>query len=461
MKAARGQSQDWRPGQMNRATHSPIIRRSPGDIMAWVGTEAIVADRFLTVITDISRQLPAGAYVFNLCSNPLHYLCGFYAAVLAGQCTLMPPNRLKSTIEEIRQDYPESYTLGDSAGNDFDIGNALRLSLASGIQSESCPDIPGDRLCAIAFTSGSTGRPQPNRKFWATLVTGSLSNAGMLLHGVDLPASVLSTVPPQHMWGLETSVLFPAFSDVAISGRTPFYPQEIKEALEGLPAPRVLVSTPVHLRALLDSGLKLTSIERVLSATAPMTPQMAAQLEEAFGTTVLEVFGCSESGILASRFLSKQDQWSLAPVFQLEIIDGRARIAADHLPEDVLLQDSIEKLSSHEFRWLGRNADMANIAGKRASLADINRRLLDIDGVLDGVVFFPADTDSRLAAMVVAPGLTSRQVLAALRAQLDPVFLPRPLLLVERLPRAESGKLPRQALLEMFAALRAEGTKTA
>jgi acyl-coenzyme A synthetase/AMP-(fatty) acid ligase len=327
--------------------------------------------------------------------------------------------------------------------------------------SEACPDIRGDQLCAIAFTSGSTGRAQPNRKFWRTLVTGSLSNAGMLLQGIDLPASVLSTVPSQHMWGLETSILFPAFSDVAISGQTPFYPQEIKEALEGLPGPRVLVSTPVHLRALLDSGLKLTSIERVLTATAPMTPQLAAQLEDTFGTSVLDVFGCSESGILASRFVSKQDQWSLAQVFELDIIDGRARISADHLPEDVFLQDSIEKLSSREFRWLGRHADMVNIAGKRASLADINRRLLDIDGVLDGVVFLPDDADSRLAAMVVAPGLTSRHVLDALRAQLDPVFLPRPLLLVERLPRAESGKLPRRALLEMFAGLRADGTKRA
>jgi acyl-coenzyme A synthetase/AMP-(fatty) acid ligase len=446
---------------MNRATHSPIIRRSPGEIMAWSGTDPIVAGRFLAVIADISRQLPSGAYVFNLCSNPLDYLYGFYAAVLAGQCTLMPPNRLKSTIEDIRQEYPESYTLGDSADSDFDIGNALRLSLSSGIESESCPDIRADQLCAIAFTSGSTGRPQPNRKFWRTLVASSLSNAHTLLHGIDLPASVLSTVPSQHMWGLETSILLPAFSDVAVSGRTPFYPQEIKEALEGLPAPRVLVSTPVHLRALFDSGLQLTSIARVLSATAPMTPQMAAQLEKALGTTVLEVFGCSESGTLASRPVSRQDRWSLAQAFELDIIDGRARISADHLPEDVYLQDSIEKLSSHEFRWLGRHADMANIAGKRASLADINRRLLDIDGVLDGVVFFPGDADSRLTAMVVAPGLTSKHVLAALRTQIDPVFLPRPLLLVERLPRAESGKLPRRALLEMFAELRAAGTKRA
>jgi len=33
-----------------------------------------------------------------------------------------------------------------------------------------------------------------------------------------------------------------------------------------------------------------------------------------------------------------------------------------------------------------------------------------------------------------------------LRQRIDPVFLPRPLLIVERLPRNATGKLPQQAL---------------
>jgi 3-hydroxymyristoyl/3-hydroxydecanoyl-(acyl carrier protein) dehydratase len=53
---------------------------------------------------------------------------------------------------------------------------------------------------------------------------------------------------------------------------------------------------------------------------------------------------------------------------------------------------------------------------------------------------------ARLAACVVAPRLTPQQVLSALRVHLDPVFLPRPLLFVDALPRTATGKLPRQAL---------------
>ena len=48
-------------------------------------------------------------------------------------------------------------------------------------------------------------------------------------------------------------------------------------------------------------------------------------------------------------------------------------------------------------------------------------------------------------------GARSRRgrILAALRAVVDPVFLPRPLRRIDALPRSATGKLPRAALLEL------------
>ncbi len=96
-----------------------------------------------------------------------------------------------------------------------------------------------------------------------------------------------------------------------------------------------------------------------------------------------------------------------------------------------------------------------NIAGKRASLGDLNARLLSIPGVRDGVIFMPeapaGASSLRTAAMVVAPGMTRAQLLDALRELIDPAFLPRPLVLVDALPRNETSKLPRAAVLQHFA----------
>jgi acyl-coenzyme A synthetase/AMP-(fatty) acid ligase len=56
----------------------------------------------------------------------------------------------------------------------------------------------------------------------------------------------------------------------------------------------------------------------------------------------------------------------------------------------------------------------------------------------------------RIAALVVAPQLDEHAILSALREAIDPLFLPRPLKRVAALPRNETGKLPRAALLELL-----------
>ena len=129
--------------------------------------------------------------------------------------------------------------------------------------------------------------------------------------------------------------------------------------------------------------------------------------------------------------------------------DG-AQIDAAWLAAPVLLQDLIELLPQGRFRLAGRAADLLEIAGKRASLGELTRRLLAIPGVQDGVVFLPdtAGPVQRVAALVVAPELDEAAVFAALREVVDPVYLPRPLKRVSALPRNATGKLPLAALLE-------------
>jgi 3-hydroxymyristoyl/3-hydroxydecanoyl-(acyl carrier protein) dehydratase len=124
--------------------------------------------------------------------------------------------------------------------------------------------------------------------------------------------------------------------------------------------------------------------------------------------------------------------------------------------------DAIELLDDTRFRLHGRKADLINIAGKRSSLAYLNHQLTSIPGVVDGVFFMPDDAPAaphvhggtavtRLVALVVAPGLGAADVLRALHERVDAAFLPRPLLLVDALPRNETGKLPRDVLAALVA----------
>jgi acyl-coenzyme A synthetase/AMP-(fatty) acid ligase len=124
-------------------------------------------------------------------------------------------------------------------------------------------------------------------------------------------------------------------------------------------------------------------------------------------------------------------------------------VRADYLPAPVRFCDRIAVIGEGRFRVLGRMEDQVNIAGHRASLGDLTRKLLEVDGVQDGAFYLPDPVQgplARLTAVVVAPGKTHEEIQDALRLSMDPVFLPRPLVLVPKLPRNETGKLPREAL---------------
>ena len=125
------------------------------------------------------------------------------------------------------------------------------------------------------------------------------------------------------------------------------------------------------------------------------------------------------------------------------------------IAEETLLSDAIVLRDAERFLLRGRIADLVNIAGKRASLANLNHHLNAIDGVLDGVFVAPDDGDGdavhRLIAFAVAPGLDADAIMAALRCRIDAAFLPRPLHLVAALPRNTLGKLPREEVMRLLA----------
>lgn len=434
-------------------TTLPLITRALDETVAFDRDEAVSARRFLGRARALSERLPQGGAVINLCENRQAFATTFAAAIMAGGCNLLPANRLKATVDGLLEAFPEAMIVSDVPLEGFS-GSVVdpAPSLSTRASLDHIPEIDADQLAAVVFTSGSTGQSSRIDKPWRTLHESSRINVSQL----DPPAGsqVVATVPPQHMWGLETSVLMPWFAPVSVASTHPFFVADICRELERIEHPRVLVSTPVHLRALVESDVNLPAIERVYSATAPLSRALARRIEQTTGARLIEIYGCSETGCLARRRTARVDDWQLFQSFRLDR-EGKDIIArAPHLPGPVALMDRLELRSGSRFRLLGRRSDLVNIAGKRASLAELTGILLDIPGVIDGVIFQPPETESgpagRLAALVVAPGLEAADIRQALGRRIDAAFMPRPLRIVDRLPRAATGKLPRQSLLHFF-----------
>jgi acyl-coenzyme A synthetase/AMP-(fatty) acid ligase len=58
-------------------------------------------------------------------------------------------------------------------------------------------------------------------------VAGAAAQAQRLGLWAESGMSVLATVPPQHMYGLESSVLFPLQNGLALHAGMPFFPADI------------------------------------------------------------------------------------------------------------------------------------------------------------------------------------------------------------------------------------------
>lgn len=406
----------------------------------------------------IVAALPAGDHVLNVCADRYRFTVGFAASLLANKVSLLPSTHTPEVIRQLTVFAPDVFCLTDDACCDIDLPTVLFPEGSNGDKLPwECPEINAAQLAAYVFTSGSTGTPLPYKKSWGLLVACVHEEAARLGLLDGRSHAIVGTVPPQHMFGFESTVLLALQSGNALCAERPFYPADICNVLAEVPRPRVLVSTPIHLRMLLAPDLDLPAADLVVSATAPLSQSLAREVEERLDTRLLEIYGSTETGQIATRRTARTAEWRLWGDVRLTAQDDRTWAQGGHIEQPTPMCDVLDLTGNDRFLLRGRMADLVNIAGKRSSLAYLNHQLNGLPGVIDGA-FLLRDDDkdisadvTRLAAVVVAPGLDAATLIKQLRERIDPIFLPRPLLFVDKLPRNDTGKLPHEALQSLVA----------
>lgn len=440
------------------APTEPIARHAHADaVAAYVGGRPVSAGTLAADVLRVARRLgsraPAHRYVVNACADRYRFAVVFCAALVAGRVNLLPNSRAPGPVAELARRYPEHLVAADE-GLPGGLPVDIEVHDVPGAEATwPPPRVPRQAEAAIVFTSGSTGTPLPQVKLWGSLVDGALAERiGLEMHNCAPDTALVGTVSPQHMYGLESTVVLALCGPWALCNAHPLHPEQIAAALAAVPGRRVLVTTPVHLRALEASGTALPPLERLVCATAPLSPELAARCEALWNAPVHEIYGCTETGQVAARRTIEGPCWHALAGVRFEERDDGFWAGGGHVTKPAPLADRLKLVDERTFLLEGRTTDLVNVAGRRTSLAALNHALLAIDGVLDGTFFVPdeaatgAGPEARLVAFVVAPGRERSEILAALRQRLDPIFLPRPLILVAALPRNATGKLPRADL---------------
>ncbi|MFO7562553.1 MAG: AMP-binding protein [Enhygromyxa sp.] len=473
---------------------APTLARSPGisPILAHHEPDSPVAfghagersaDRLRADVARVAAVLPDSApdeprEILCVASDRYHFTVALLAAWQRGHRVALPPNVQPELLRSLADDPAISLVIHDTdelTGLDLRPLLEQEARVAPAAPLELAPLPAGRRLVSV-WTSGSTGEHQRHSKTAGQLFAEALVLAERfgLAAGIGAGVRVVATVPSHHIYGLLFSVLVPLVSGGSFLRETPLHAGVVRAALEETRAD-VLVSVPAHLRALriLDPG-QLPALSRVFSSGAPLPPDTAKMLYERFRLAITEVLGSTETGGIASRvcgpeLLADADSeatlarpWMPLPHVKADVDDeGRLLVDSPFLPPEgprpwrtADRVELLEQLGAGCFRHLGRVDGVVKVGGKRVSLAEIERRLLEIPGVEDAaatVISVDGARGQETVALVVAPGLTPEFLRGELRRWLDPVVVPRRLRLVDALPREQNGKLPRKRLLDALA----------
>ncbi|MBK1699090.1 AMP-binding protein [Rhodovibrio salinarum] len=419
-------------------------------------TQGTVLARAQALARRLSADLPPEAQVANYCESRIAFTVALIGGWLAGRSVVLPPDRTERNLQLLRERLDPLVVLAEQ-GCTLTLPTPIHVDTIApdGPPPAEPPSLPGDLLAARVFTSGSTGTPQMNDKTWAMLAAAGKTIPAMLTLDRLETAHVVATVPSQHMYGFETTALMPLQGGAAAYADRPIYTADVAHALHSVPAPRVLVTTPTHLRALIESDTVLPAIDHVISATAPLGSELAQAAEHRLSAPVREIYGFTEAGSVAGRRTLDGDVWQMRSDYIARTVQGpegpQALVHCPTLGQDVAFPDVVEVMDGNRIRLKGRAQDLVNVAGKRASLSGLAAQLMEIDGVRDAAFVQPdADTGAgqigRLIAFAVAPDWDREALRTALKQRLDPAFVPRRLILLDHLPRNATGKLLRQDL---------------
>jgi acyl-coenzyme A synthetase/AMP-(fatty) acid ligase len=440
----------------------PLVTHTQrSDPIAYRDGVAISVAQYLSDVAHCATRLPEAKYVLLACQDRYAFAVGMGAAWVRRQSCLLPSTHTEELIGKLAATHKDLYCLADERACAIELPQTYMtdwLLQASVPPAPVVPLIDPDHVAAYVFTSGSTGLPVAHRKTWGRLVLNVQSEGQRL--GV-VPGSrytMVGTVPPQHMYGFESTVLIAMQNAAAFESGKPFYPADIERTMARTPRPRALVTTPFHLRAFITEVPAPSPIDLLVCATAPLTAALAVEAEQKTQARLLEVYGSTETGQLATRQTSQTSDWTTFDGIQIAHVGDKPFASGAQVEGTVEVNDVLELLNERVFILHGRTVDMVNVAGKSTTLGHLNHQLLSIPGVEDGAFFVPNEATegvgntTRLAAVVVAPTLSLETLQQQLRRKIAPAFLPRPLKLVPTLPRNSTGKLPREALLAFIQA---------
>ncbi|MEA9390031.1 AMP-binding protein [Acerihabitans sp. TG2] len=380
-----------------------------------------------------------------------------------GKTPVIPGHNREKQLEEQRGDFD-----GVISDTPLTIGCPLiMLKPTHQPATEILPAIADDARLII-FTSGSTGRPKAISKTLRTMATEARWLATLVRKtSRDKPIAgcrVVSSVTHQHMYGLSFGLFLPMTLGIPFARETSRYPEHLIRQSAQLPV--LFISSPAFLTRL-DQKLPAPDCIGVFSAGGPLPWQAAQQAGHWLCSCVTEIYGTTETGVLAWRRRRQEtDAWQPFDGIDFHRSENHLRVSSALIdqPEGQYLDDRLEFTGQGQhFQLAGRHDQVINIEEKRVSLCEIEQRITAMAEVSEAAVVPITKHGRRCVGAVIV--LTEQGTLGLhqgtlstltqlfrrrLSTWLEPVAVPRYWRVVLAMPRTGRGKYDSDRLNALF-----------
>jgi len=364
-------------------------------------------------------------------------------------------------------------------------GTLLDRAAESPDAFETVVSQPGD-LAAILYTSGTTGRPKGAMLSHRNLASNALTlveawgftSADVLLHAL----------PIYHVHGLFVACHCALLAGARMIWLPKFDPADVRAQLAHA---TVMMGVPTfYARLLADPTFGAADCRNVrlfVSGSAPLLAETFEAFRERAGQPILERYGMTETGMLASNPLDgeriagtvgrplhgvsarvvDEEGRPLPPgeVGAIEVKGPNVFAGYWRLPEKTREDftadgyfrtgDMGEWLPNGYLKIVGRAKDLIITGGLNVYPKEIEERIDALPGVVESAVIGVPDPDfgEAVVAVVVAPrdnAPTEAGLIAALKAEIANFKVPKRVHFVTELPRNAMGKVQKNVLRQRY-----------
>lgn len=442
---------------MSKTSFVAWLRRSADDIVAYRDDgEAISRREFVKDVCVAARALVGfeGQSIAIDEGHPYRFTVLLCAVLWSGCTPVLFPGR-GAQFEALQASYDAVLIDAVDAPNTYPKTVLIVKSDAEPLSLEGLKAPHANHPIQL-FTSGSSGTPKCIEKT-VGLMDREADVTTRLFRSVTEGTVIQSTVDPRHLYGLTFNVWFAMSAGRPMATTRRVY----QEQLLTLPTPVALITTPTFMR-MLETSLAAPTLPFVLSAGGPLSAEAKATLKAWSPSTIYEIYGSTETGVVASRAHKDSDEtpdWTLIDEGVLNETTEGWVLSSPLLTNGVLtLDDRLTMTGERTFRLLGRRDRVVKIGEVRLSLTEVERVVERRLGLV--IRALPIEQGERtVIGAVVNEKLSSqwqgslpdrRAVTKALYGVLDPLARPRLWRSVEDWPINAQGKVETQRLLELF-----------